>query len=194
MFCSLLRLITARQDLSPEAIWLEHSPYSGPSRQHFESVVRCPVSWSTGESKMMLSENMHHFPILGHGEEMLRLAEKQAQDQLENINKRLTAVEKIKWHAAELMQSSAPRRETVAKRLQISVRTLDRRLEEAETSWQEMIDELRLQLAIEYLSDLDTTVARVAEKLGFSEVRAFQRKFKAWTGLTPSGYRHEMFN
>jgi AraC-like DNA-binding protein len=62
-------------------------------------------------------------------------------------------LEKIKWHTIELMQSSAPRRETVAKRLKISTRTLDRRLEEAETSWQEIIDDLRLQLAIVYLSD-----------------------------------------
>jgi AraC-like DNA-binding protein len=193
MFCSLLRLITARQDLSPDIIWLEHSPYSGSAHQHFESVVRCPVSWATGESKMILSEKMHHFPILGHGEEMLRIAEKQAQDQLEKINSRLSVLEKIQWHAVELMQSSMPRRETVAKRLQISTRTLDRRLEEAETSWQEMLDELRLQRAIEYLSDKELTVARVAEKLGFSEVRAFQRKFKVWTGLTPTGYRKETY-
>ena len=60
---------------------------------------------------MIIIEKMHHFPILGQVEEMLRVPEKQAQDQLGNINKRLSALEKIKWHTIELMQSSAPRRE-----------------------------------------------------------------------------------
>ena len=136
---------------------------------------------------------IHQFQIFGHGEELLRVAETQAQQQLEQISKKLSDLEKIKWHAGELMLSSTPRRETVATRLQISTRTLDRRLEEAGMSWQEMVDGLRLQTALKYLSDPEKTITEIAEKLGFSEIRAFQRKFKIWTSLTPTGYRKEVY-
>jgi len=193
MFCSLLRLITARQDLSPKELRFEHQPYSEAARRHLESIVCCPVSWETGDTRMILSENIHQFQILGHGDELLRVAEKQAQQQLEKINKKMSELEKIKWHAGELMLSSAPRRETVATRLQISTRTLDRRLEEAGISWQEMVDSLRFQTALKYLSDPDRTITEIAEKLGFSEIRAFQRKFKIWTSLTPTEYRKEIY-
>jgi len=193
MFCSLLRLITARQDLSPEEIQFEHAPYSDAARRHLESAVCCPVTWGAGETRMIVSESTHQFQIFGHGDELLRAAETQAQQQLEKISNNVSDLEKIKWHAGELMQSSAPRRETVATRLQISTRTLDRRLEEAGMSWQEMIDELRLQTALKYLSDPEITITAIAEKLGFSEIRAFQKRFKVWTGLTPTGYRKEVY-
>jgi len=193
MFCNLLRLVTARQDLAPDELWFEHAPTSESAKKHIESIVKCPVLFEKDDTRMILSDKTHHFHILGHGEDMLRIAEKQAQDQLEMIDKRLSVIEKIKWHIIELMQSSTPRRETVAKRLQISPRTLDRRLEQADTSWQELIDELRLQLAIENLSDNLCTINDLAQKLGFSEIRAFQRKFKTWTGLTPTEYRKNLF-
>ena len=192
MFCNLLRLITARQDLAPNALWFEHAAASESTKRHIESIVKCPVLFDQDDTRMILSDKIHHFQILGHGEDMLRIAEKQAQDQLEIINKKLSTIEKIKWHIIELMQSSTPRRETVANRLQISSRTLDRRLEQADTSWQELVDELRLQLAIEYLSDKQCTISLVAQRLGFSEIRAFQRKFKTWTGLTPTEYRKSL--
>jgi AraC-like DNA-binding protein len=193
MFCSLFRLISARQDVSPQEIRFEHPPYSETARRHLESIVCCPVLWDAGETRMILSKQLHQFQIFGHGDELLHLAEKQAQQQLEKINKEMSDLEKIKWHAGELMLSSAPRRETVAIRLQISTRTLDRRLEEAGISWQEMLDGLRLQTALKYLSNPETTITEIAEKLGFSEIRAFQRRFKSWTGVTPTRYRKEIY-
>jgi AraC-like DNA-binding protein len=193
MFCNLIRLIAGRQDLAPTELWFEHEPASKSAKMYIESIVKCPVFFNKDDTRMIISDKIHHFHILGHGEDMLRIAEKQADDQLKIINKKLSVIEKIKWHILELMQSSQPRRETVAKRLQISPRTLDRRLEHSDTSWQELIDELRLQLSVGYLLDSQYTINDVSQKLGFSEIRAFQRKFKSWTGLTPSEYRKSLF-
>jgi AraC-like DNA-binding protein len=55
-----------------------------------------------------------------------------------------------------------------------------------------MVDDLRLQTAIQYLAEPQLTISEIAEKLGFGEIRAFQRKFKSWTGLTPTGYRKDI--
>ena len=191
LYCGLLRLISARPDLCPNQIWLEHAPYSEAARRRLESIVRCPVTWDAGHTLMEVSLDIHEFPIYGHGDENLRLARQLAQQQLEELDKRASSVESIKWHARELMLSAAPRRDVVAERLGISTRTLDRRLKNAGISWQELLDGLRVQLAIEYLSDQELTVDKIAEKLGFSEIRAFQRRFKTWTGMTPSGYRKQ---
>ncbi len=190
--CCLLRLISARPDLSPNKIWLEHAPYSEAARRHLESIVGCPVVWGAGHTRLDISTDIHELPIYGHGEENLRLARQLAQQQLEELNQRTSSVESIKWHARELMLSGAPRRDVVAVRLGISTRTLDRRLKSAGISWQELLDGLRGQLAIEYLSDQELTVEKIAQKLGFTEIRAFQRRFKTWTGMTPSGYRKQL--
>ena len=192
LYCGLLRLISTRPDLSPNHVWLEHSPYSDAARRRMESIVHCPVSWGAGHTRMEVSKDIHEFPIYGHGDENLRLARQLAQQQLEELDKRTSSVESIKWHARELMLSGAPRRNVVAERLGVSTRTLDRRLKNAGISWQELLDGLRLQQAIEYLSDQELTVALIAERLGFTEIRAFQRRFKAWTGMTPSAYRKQL--
>ncbi|OUS03796.1 hypothetical protein A9Q81_06595 [Gammaproteobacteria bacterium 42_54_T18] len=192
LYCGLLRLISTRPDLSPNHVWLEHTPYSDAARRRMESIVRCPISWSAGHTRMEVSRDIHELPIYGHGDENLRLARQLAQQQLQELDKRASSVESIKWHARELMLSGAPRRDVVAKRLGVSTRTLDRRLKDAGISWQELLDGLRVQLAIEYLSDLELTVAQIAEKLGFTEIRAFQRRFKTWTGMTPSAYRKQL--
>jgi AraC-like DNA-binding protein len=86
----------------------------------------------------------------------------------------------------------SPRRETVAERLNISVRTLDRRLAEVDLTWQKLLDSMRAQLAREYLADPEMNVQAIATRLGFADVRAFQRRFRVWTGTTPSDYRSRL--
>jgi AraC-like DNA-binding protein len=191
-FCGLIRFIANDKKMLPQQIQLEHAPNSESDRRYFESVVRCPVVWGTGETQMLLSKKVHQYPILGHERDLLRAVEKQAQQQLEKVIQPTSEVDKIKWHTSELMLSSMPRREIVAIRLNISTRTLDRRLSDAGTSWQKMVDDLRLQTAIQYLAEPQLTISEIAEKLGFGEIRAFQRKFKSWTGLTPTGYRKDI--
>ncbi|OUS28201.1 hypothetical protein A9Q99_11715 [Gammaproteobacteria bacterium 45_16_T64] len=192
LYCSLLRLISTRAELSPKHVWLEHPPYSTAAQHRLESIVHCPVTWNAGRTRMDIDKDIHKLPIHGHGDDNLRLAKQLAQQQLEELDKRTSSVESIKWHARELMLSGSPRRDTVAERLGVSTRTLDRRLKNAGVSWQELLDGLRAQLAIEYLSDQELTIAQIAEKLGFSEVRAFQRRFKIWTSMTPSSYRKQL--
>lgn len=189
LFCNLLRLISSKRALSPESIWIEHAPASERSRQHLESLVCCPVIWSHGSSRITIDAATCQMKIHGEGREMLQMARQIAHRQLESLASRSSAEESIKWHTRELMLTGTPRRELVASRLRISASTLDRRLKEAGLTWQTLVDNLRAQLAIEYLSDPSLTIVAASEKLGFSEVRAFQRRFKRWTGMTPSEFR-----
>ena len=70
----------------------------------------------------------------------------------------------------------------------MSPQTLRRHLREEGTSFQELKDHLRRDLAIYQLGS-DLPIQRIAERLGFSEPSAFHRAFKKWTGLTPGAYR-----
>ncbi|GAA3930880.1 AraC family transcriptional regulator [Litoribacillus peritrichatus] len=188
-FSMLPKIITGRADLSPQQISFEHSPCSKSAQRYVETVLNCPVAWGTGESSITIGEREHAMPIFGHGEQMLKTAESLAQSQLEKINSQQSVIEKITWHIEEQMQSAAPRREEIARRLNMSVRTLDRRLDSADTSWQELLDHIRLKRATGLLVTSELSIVAIAEKLGFSDVRSFQRKFKTWTGMSPSDYR-----
>ncbi|BCD83856.1 transcriptional regulator [Pseudomonas solani] len=82
-----------------------------------------------------------------------------------------------------------PDLEKVAQHLHISPQTLRRHLREEGTSFQELKDHLRRDLAIYHLGRDELAIQDIAEQLGFSEPSAFHRAFKKWTGLTPGAYR-----
>jgi AraC-like DNA-binding protein len=73
--------------------------------------------------------------------------------------------------------------------LNMSARTLRRRLEKEGTSYQRIKDNARRDVAISMLSRDGLTVSAVAEQVGFSDPSAFHRSFKKWTGQSPGSYR-----
>jgi AraC-like DNA-binding protein len=81
--------------------------------------------------------------------------------------------------------------ETVADRLYVSTRTLQRHLKDEKTSFLRLLTETRTELAKAYVQDQDMDLTEVAFLLGFSELSTFSRSFKKWTGLSPVHYRQE---
>lgn len=86
------------------------------------------------------------------------------------------------------LSGGAPDVEWVAGRLHMSSRSLQRRLRDAGTSFQDLLDRLRRDLALRYLAD-GLAVAEVAFLVGFTEASNFHRAFKRWTGMTPTQAR-----
>lgn len=82
-----------------------------------------------------------------------------------------------------------PSVEEVAARLNMSPRTLHRRLADAGLSCQELIDDVRRRLAEEFLRNTQLPVEEIAGRTGFSDASNFRKAFKRWSGDTPANYR-----
>lgn len=89
----------------------------------------------------------------------------------------------------ELLPSGEPRQEDVAQRLDMTLRTLQRRLGEAGTCYRDVLNDTRHELALTYLRSEQYSVGEIAFLLGFSEVSAFTRAFRRWTGTSPREWR-----
>ncbi len=79
--------------------------------------------------------------------------------------------------------------EFVAMSLAMSVPTLRRRLEDEGTTFTEIVDELRRDLAERYLRDSRRSISEIASLLGFAHAPAFHKAFRRWNGVTPSAHR-----
>jgi AraC-like DNA-binding protein len=90
-----------------------------------------------------------------------------------------------------LLPGGEPRQEDVAARLKLSLRSLQRRLAEQGSSYREVLNDTRHQLALQHLSSDELSVGEIAFLLGFSEVSAFTRAFRRWTGQSPRGWRQQ---
>jgi AraC-like DNA-binding protein len=86
--------------------------------------------------------------------------------------------------------ANRPDFETVAKRLRTTERTLRRQLRAQQTSFREVVDELRMQLAIKFLRDTDMTGEDIALAIGFSDAANFRHAFRRWTRESPSEFRY----
>lgn len=77
----------------------------------------------------------------------------------------------------------------IAKKMNVSERTLRRHLKEEGSNFQTLISDLRCTLACEYLKDLNLSILDIALLLGYSEHSSFTAAFKTWQGETPMAYR-----
>jgi AraC-like DNA-binding protein len=77
----------------------------------------------------------------------------------------------------------------VARKIALSPRTLQRRLKEQSLDFKGLVDDTRRRFSLNYLKDPQHTLTEIAYLLGYSEVSAFNRAFKRWTGTTPVSYR-----
>ncbi|MBQ0753145.1 MAG: AraC family transcriptional regulator ligand-binding domain-containing protein [Gammaproteobacteria bacterium] len=161
-------------------------------RQQMEALYRCPIEFDAPASSALLSAELLARPINIHDTRQRQLAVELAEQQLAEQKLQRDWLSSVRRQMRGLLPGRAPQREEVARRLGMSARTLDRRLAENDSSWQQQLDSLRAQLAREYLGDASLSVADVAGLLGFADVRALQRRFRIWTGMTPSQYRQQL--
>ena len=85
-----------------------------------------------------------------------------------------------------------PTLDQVAERLHMSTRTLKRRLQEADTSYQQIKDSARFRRAIPQLEASDDSLEVIAKSLGFSDASNFSKAFKNWAEMTPSEFRQRL--
>lgn len=87
------------------------------------------------------------------------------------------------------LQSSYPEARLTAQASGMSLRTFQRRLATAGTSYGELVEEVRCELAMGFLRDRASSVTEIAFQLGYSDPANFSHAFRRWTGVSPSAYR-----
>lgn len=127
-------------------------------------------------------------PLVTGDPALARANDEQTQAYLDGFLSRSTSrdvVDKIVEH----LPDGPPSQQQIAAALHVSNRTLQRKLKEEGTSFMDLLQETRLQLAQKYLGVPNRSVVETAYLLGFSEPSTFSRAFKRWTGMAPAEFR-----
>ena len=106
--------------------------------------------------------------------------------------KRLPHESSLVWQLKKYILSHKPQRtpvEEAARKLNLSKRTLQRKLQRAGTTFKQIESQLLLKLAKTYLGENQKSIDEISYLLGFSESSAFIRFFKTWSHQTPTEYR-----
>lgn len=174
--------LTSQGDWTPVRVMFEHQACSD-SKVH-ERIFGCPVIFGAEANAIVFDDVLLDQPLLQASEELGRMHEGYAEQLLAKLDKQ-TWSKKV----ATLLEQSLARgpisRDIIASHMALSERSLQRKLKEEGTSFQEILDEVRLSLAERYLKDAELSLQDIATLLGFSEVSTFHRAFKRWTGRSP---------
>jgi AraC-like DNA-binding protein len=127
-------------------------------------------------------------PLRQADAQLLRTLEEHALALMASLDDSSLAL-RVKNALRQLLKEGLPRKEQVAEQFAMSVRTLQRQLQQAGTSYQQILDDLRQELAEHYLLHSDLPIQDIAQYLGFTEPRSFHRTFKSRTGVPPGEYR-----
>ncbi|MCV2351226.1 AraC family transcriptional regulator [Paucibacter sp. Y2R2-4] len=165
--------------------------FAFPSHGHdalYQRFFRCPVHFKASAHR--LSVELRWF------EEKLPGYERGAS---ELVRAQLSAMLRAKPQQDELLESLSqrmrigieepPRQGELAQQINISARTLRRRLGEQSTSFLELRDAARFERARDLLKNSEMTVNEIADLVGYADARAFRRAFKRWSGMLPSAFR-----
>ena len=165
-------------------------PYSAPwSADGYAEFFGVEPRFGADQARLVYSLETLDHPVVGGNPTVGELLEDYARMLLARIPRAVTFVEAVRHETLKNLQIGAPTVSSVARRLAMSPRSLQRRLEAEGITFQALLDEVRLELAERYLADKGLSVAQVAELVGFAGPGAFLGAFRRWTGKTPSEYR-----
>ena len=191
LFAGISRLIglLLGRDHKPSRILLN---YEAPdyAEKHLQC-FRCPVIFDQPSCQYRFSREELAEPLAEADANTARICEESCRKLLNQMEIEDDIISRI-CHLLLSTPGEFPKLDAVANKLSLGARTLRRRLNDLGTSYQRILDDVRRELAIEYLRTTNLTVQEIAELLGYSEVTNFRRAFMRWVELSPYQYRKQI--
>ncbi|MBT8332173.1 MAG: AraC family transcriptional regulator, partial [Deltaproteobacteria bacterium] len=171
------------EDLKPIAVKFVHA--EPPCAEEYFNLFRVPVQFLAETDSMTFALADVDKYLIGANPQLARLNDQVMIEYLgkldeNNIVDRVTAV------IVDMLPSGGIADEKIAESLNMSVRSLQRRLKEVGTTFRGILDMVRKDLAETYVLDPEIELVEIAFLLGFSDQSAFSRAFRRWTGNSPS--------
>jgi AraC-like DNA-binding protein len=164
----------------------------GHERDHVE-VFGVSPTFEAQSSALTLNEEDLQRPLPDADPSLARIVTAHAEQLLSALQpERPSISDQVRRKLLEGLAHGAVSLRDLARSLNMSERSLQRRLEAEGAKFGDLVDEVRRELALRYVGDRRLALGEVAYLLGFSEPSPFHRAFRRWTGTTPAEARRAM--
>lgn len=173
---------------TPREVHFEHAPPEKTSEH--ERIFGAPVRFNKLLTKFIIDKSVLELPLVEADLTLGFLLERQAEDLLAKSTSDGAFVNRIRRLIREGLPVGEAQMETICRKSGNSRRTLQRKLKEEGTSYQELFEETQCDLSKFYLRKPEMAICEVSYLLGFSRSSTFHRAFRRWTGQTPKEFQH----
>lgn len=154
----------------------------------FYALFRAPIEFAADQNAIFFRREDVERPLPTGNRALARENEQIVADYLAELDENLF-VDRVRLRLVEMLPAGGLEAEDVARALNVSLRTLQRRLAQEGTSYSVLLDGARRELALHYIGENRMSIKETTYVLGFSEPANFTRAFRRWTGLSPTEFR-----
>lgn len=188
-FVQLVRLAT-RSAVKPLRVsWPQATDMGSNDALAYEAFFGTTVTTSPLATLVFIREDMDK-PFLTENHKMWLFFEPSLRQRLADLDKLAGMSERVHSTLLETLPAGEVSMQTVSRKLAVSTRTLQRRLQNEGTSFQQILDRVRESLAHHYLRNTNLSGAEISFLLGFEDSNSFARAFQTWAGKTPQAVRN----
>ena len=163
-------------------------------RSHGKAIERhfgCPVVCGAARNAMVFRATDADRQFVTRNAELLAMLAPQLDEALKQQNGEEDFAEAVRQQIQQRLTGRRPAVHDIARALHMSSRTLQRRLQEAGSSYQRVLEEARHRLARHYLHNSVLELNEAAYLLGYEDSNSFVRAFRIWEGVPPARWREQ---
>jgi len=165
-------------------------PKRATNTQYLEDFFGCEIEFDADRSTLIFSLEETTAILLGSNPLISQVHLRLLDDFLSRIDKD-DLIHVIRNKIYQTLPLGAPSQTEIAQQLCMSLRNLQRKLKSKGSSYKEILEQTRKQLAIEYIKQDHLSLSEMGYLVGFASIGNFNRAFKRWTGTTPGRYRKQ---
>jgi AraC-like DNA-binding protein len=180
-----------RTNVCPRAIELAYPKPADVSL--YRAAFGCPVTFDAERNSLLFAQSDLKLALPTFNPQLAELHERYAGEFLRHFDHAQTSF-RVREAIVRRLPDGEPRRDEVAGELCMSERTLQRRLEEEKTSFVQLLDDTRRELADQYLGRLHLSLGQAAYLLGFADQSSFFRACRRWFKVSPAQYRNQLLH
>lgn len=171
---------------APFAIFVHFTHAEPEYRAEYDRIMKVPISFGSDSNAICIHESWLSIRTHVENRYVFGIFSDRADALLAEMRKAETTKGRVESLLMPILHTGNLGMNQIAAKLGLSRVSLYRRLKAEGTTFEKILDDLRLKLALHYLASKKTSVNEVAYLVGFSDPAVFSRAFKHWTGTSPS--------
>jgi AraC-like DNA-binding protein len=156
-----------------------------------ERIFRAPLAFGAPRNELVIEQRVLDVPLVRADPRLSEVLDRHVRDLVQRMPAEQTLADQVRRYVRDAFPHGDFGLESIGRRMGLAPRTLQRQLSAEGTSYRQVLEQARQELALRYLAETRTPIKEVAVLLGYSELQAFYRAFERWTGLPPAAYRRK---
>lgn len=166
--------------------------YDSPrDKQLYEDLFQCPVHFGRDCNLICFDEEWMYRRLPQAEESTHRIFSAQCRQVTRSLAVKVRFSEIVRYNLLKDLARYSYL-ENIAQTLSLSPRTIQRKLAQEQTSFTVLVEDVRLNLSLEYLTGTQLSVGEIAKRLGYGDTASFSHAFTRWVDKSPSDYRSQV--